>query len=74
MVKTRKIPVNKIKKDFPKGLQIRILAVNCPFISIPVGTIGKVQLVDDNGRLYVLLESDRIITLNVNEDIIQKGR
>lgn len=60
--------------DFPKGTELKIFSINDDYINIPVGTIGRVEYVDGkNGRIIVSLNHGRIISLNINEDVFEKG-
>lgn len=64
--------INGIKATYPLGTRLKVLSIDDPYISLPVGTLGEVVLVDDKGRIYISLSNKRIVTLDYSKDKVIK--
>lgn len=71
MDKVRKI---RLSKTYPKGTKIKVLSINDPYISIPVGMTGTIVHTDNDGRIFVSFDKNRIFSLNLDKDKIMIER
>ncbi|MDD3227660.1 MAG: DUF4314 domain-containing protein [Oscillospiraceae bacterium] len=60
--------VARIKARYPAGTRIRLEAMDDPYASIPPGTEGVVQAVDDAGQLLMKWDNGRSLSLIPGED------
>ncbi|MEL3959555.1 DUF4314 domain-containing protein [Caldifermentibacillus hisashii] len=65
--------IENIQRIYKKGLQVELLNINDKSINIPVGTKAEVVGTDDQGRIFVKLPTNRIISLHFGQDQFNLG-
>lgn len=59
--------VNKLRKLYPKGTIVRLIKMD-DFQASPVGTLGKVEKIDDAGTIHVHWQNGSGLGLIPEED------
>lgn len=52
-----------LRERFPAGTRIRLISMEDPYASVPPGTIGEVQTVDDGGNIHMKWNNGRSLAL-----------
>lgn len=60
--------VNYIKEKYKKGITVELISMDDPYGSVPAGTKGIVDFVDDTGTIFVDWENGSSLGLIVDED------
>lgn len=64
--------VNRIKKDYPEGTRVELVHMDDPYLKIPEGTNGTVQMVDDTGTIHVKWDCGSSLGIVYGEDSCRK--
>ncbi len=64
--------VKKIKAEFPKGTRVELAHMDDPYVKIPEGTLGTVQVVDDTGTIHVKWDNGVSLGVVYGEDSCRK--
>lgn len=59
--------VEQIKKMYPVGTRIKLISMNDDY-SVPRGTMGTVEYVDDEGQIGMSWDNGRTLSLIYGED------
>ncbi len=68
----RKIIVDKLKKEYPKGTRVELVDMNDHYSTIAKGTKGTVGLIDDIGTIFVKWDNGSNLGVAYGKDKIKK--
>ena len=60
--------LKQLKECFKPGTKVRLLHMNDPFTTIPIGTIGVVSGVDDAGTIHTVWSNGSTLGVVFGED------
>ena len=64
--------LKQLKECFKPGTKVRLLHMNDPFTTIPIGTIGVVSGVDDAGTIHTVWSNGSTLGVVFREDSVVK--
>lgn len=64
--------VQRIKAAYPAGTRIELIYMNDQYDSVPPGTRGTVEFVDDMGTVFPLWDNGRTLGVVPGEDSFRK--
>lgn len=64
--------VEMLKKEFPKGTDVKLLRMSDSYEELPIGTKGKVRLVDDLATIHVDWDNGSSLGVVYGVDEIEK--
>ena len=64
--------VDRIKKQYPKGMRVELVHMDDPYTHIPPGTQGTVVCVDDIGTVFVDWDNGSHLGAAYGADTIRK--
>ena len=59
-----------IREKYPTGTMVRLIAMNDKFAP-PVGTVGKVQFVDDAGSVHIHWQNGSSLAVIPDVDVVE---
>ena len=62
----------RLRSQYPPGTRLQLLRMNDPYCSVPSGTRGTVQCVDDLGQFQMPWDNGRSLALIPGEDDFRK--
>ena len=66
--------LEKLRKEYPAGTKVELIRLDDPYRTIPAGTIGTVEFVDDAGQIHTVWEDNGLLALILGEDEWKKLR
>ena len=66
--------LEKLRKEYPAGTRVELIRLDDPYRTIPAGTIGTVEFVDDAGQIHTVWEDNGSLALISGEDEWRKVR
>lgn len=60
-----------LRKQYPAGTSIQLIAMKAPYSSIHFGMVGRVTFVDDAGQIHVMWENGKTVPVVPGEDRFQ---
>lgn len=64
--------VERVRKIYPSGSQVRLVSMDDPYSSLKPGDIGTVRFVDDTGTVFVNWDCGSSLGIVYDEDQIVK--
>ena len=64
--------VDKIKKEYPKGTRVELIAMDDPYSKLKPGDKGTVKFVDDTGTIHVNWDNHSCLGIVYGEDSCRK--
>lgn len=55
--------LEKLRKEYPAGTRVELIRLDDPYRTIPAGTIGTVEFVDDAGQIHTSWENNGSLAL-----------
>ena len=72
MIFPKKESVDRIKKEYPKGTRVELVAMDDPYSKLEPGDKGTVQFVDDTGTIHVNWDNHSCLGVVYGEDSCNK--
>lgn len=72
MKKDKRSEVQKLREDYRKGDRVRAVRIDDPYTTIPAGTCGTVEGVDDIGTIHVLWDTGVALGIIPETDAFEK--
>ena len=66
--------LERLRKEYPTGTRVELIRMDDPYRTIPAGTIGMVEFVDDAGQIHTVWEDNGSLALSPGEDEWKKVR
>lgn len=66
--------VERIRKQYPKGTRLELIAIDDPYTTLKAGDLGTVDFVDDTGQIGMVWDSGSRLSLIPNVDSFRKVR
>ena len=66
--------LERLRKEYPAGTRVELIRLDDPYRTIPAGTIGTVEFVDDAGQIHTVWEDNGSLALIPGEDEWKKAR
>ena len=66
--------IERIRKQYPKGTRLELIAMDDPYATLKAGDIGTVNFVDDAGQIGMVWDSDSRLSLIPCVDSFRKVR
>ena len=60
--------LDQLKAEYPSGARVRLVSMEDPYVSIPIGTKGTVRNVDDIGTIHVHWDTGHHLGIAYGED------
>ena len=60
--------VRELKETYKEGTRVRLLHMDDPYVSIPIGTEGTVRCVDDTGTIHINWDTGHSLGVVYGED------
>lgn len=60
--------LDQLKAEYPSGARVRLVSMEDPYVSIPIGTKGTVSNVDDIGTIHVHWDTGHHLGIAYGED------
>lgn len=60
--------LDQLKTEYPSGARVRLVSMEDPYVSIPIGTKGTVSNVDDIGTIHVNWDTGHHLGIAYGED------
>lgn len=64
--------VKTIRENYPAGTRICLDHMDDPYDPVPDGTCGEVDMIDDQGQIFMKWDNGRTLPLNVDNDKFHK--
>lgn len=68
MLGVSKKVLEQIRKEYPSGARVRLVSMNDPYVTMPIGTKGTVRTVDDIGTIHVNWDTGHHLGIAYGED------
>lgn len=66
----QKSTVERLRKTYPKGTRVRLVHMDDPYCTIPEGTEGTVEHVDDIGTIHIAWDNGSSLGAVYGEDVV----
>jgi hypothetical protein len=64
--------VAALRKQYPEGTRVELVWMDDPYTSLPVGTQGTVEHVDDMGTIHITWDTGSRLGAAYPEDVVRK--
>ena len=72
MMFPNKETVDRIRKQYPRGTRVELVAMNDPYSALKPGDQGTVDFVDDTATVFVLWDNGSTLGVVYGEDVIKQ--
>lgn len=71
MMFPNKETVDRVRKQYPKGIRVELISMNDPYSTLKPGDQGIVDFVDDTATVFVIWANGSTLGVVYGEDIIK---